>query len=84
MKTQICQKMTKIELLTFFVKTWQFLDITGYRMPEIEPSIMEPYHIRTFGIPKVSKVRYMNPELSAQVKKILSDWEAMGIVREYR
>ena len=51
-------------------------------MPSIKPSIMEPYHIKTFGTPKISKVRYMNPQLSAQVKKILSDWEAMGIVRE--
>ena len=43
---------------------------------------MSPYHINTFGTPKVSKVRYLNPELSKQVRQILNDWLKMGIIRE--
>ena len=61
----------KNRIIDIFCKNWQVLDITGYRMPEIKPSIMEPYHIKTFGVPKISLVRYINPQLSAQVKNSL-------------
>lgn len=65
-----------------FTKHWGVLDSTGYRMPKIKEGIMPQYHIQTFGTLKTSKVRYLNPELSKQVRQILSDWLRMGIIQE--
>ena len=81
-ENQLLAKKDKERIIQIFSKHWGTLDYTGYRMPKVREDIMPPYHIKTFGQPKISKVRYLNPELSKQVREILNDWLKMGVVRE--
>ena len=64
------------------MKHWAALDITDKRVPTLKPDIIPKHKIETFGIPKKSKVRPLNPEMSKKVKEILLDWEKQGIIRE--
>ena len=64
------------------MKHWTVLDITKMRIPMIKEGIVPPYMIETFGMPKVAKIRPLNPELSKKVEDILIEWTTMGVIKE--